>query len=97
MTTHEVVIDKFDLCQSSVTTDWQLRSIDIRDYAGKTIALQIRAETDRFLDSSLLVDDVAFVARASSAQAATSTTTRTEVIQPQSPGDRIWHPQTRSR
>ncbi len=56
------VIDKFDLCQPSSTTTWQRRRVNLQRYAGATVTLEVRAETDRFLDSTLYVDDVSLVA-----------------------------------
>ena len=59
----EIVLDKFDLCKQTSSTQWQLRQLDLQQYAGKTVTLAIRAETDSFLSSTLLVDDVRFTAR----------------------------------
>jgi len=56
------VVDKFDLCQTTTTATWQRRRVDLQRYAGTTVMLEVRAETDRFLDSTLYVDDVSLVA-----------------------------------
>jgi hypothetical protein len=55
------VVEQFDLCRSMATTEWQHRQINLSAYRGSTISLELRAETDGFLDSTLLVDDVSFV------------------------------------
>lgn len=62
---NDTVVNQFDLCRSGVTPEWQRRQVDLSDYIGKTVTLEIRAETDGFLDSVLYVDDVALVAVAS--------------------------------
>lgn len=54
----DIVIDRFDLCLGTATGQWQRRIVDLRDYAGKRVTLEIRGETDRFLNSVLYVDDV---------------------------------------
>ena len=64
------VIDKFALCQASATTTWQRRRVDLQRYAGATVTLEVRAETDRFLDSTLYVDDVSLVTVDASVNAA---------------------------
>ena len=56
---NNVVVDKFDLCTTTATKGWKLRTVNLNAYAGQTVELQIRAETDSFGPSILLVDDVA--------------------------------------
>lgn len=58
----EQIVAQYDLCRASATTDWQRREVDLRAYSGTTVSLEIRAETDGFLNSTLLVDDVTFLA-----------------------------------
>jgi len=55
---NNVVVDKFDLCTTTGTKGWKLRTLNVNAYAGQTIELQIRAETDSLTPSILLVDDV---------------------------------------
>lgn len=52
------VVDVYTLCNSSNTGGWERHSVDLSDYIGQSILLQIRVETDSSLLSSLLVDDV---------------------------------------
>ncbi len=52
------VADTFDLC--STTSTWVQRSVNLASWAGQSVQLEIRAETDSSLVSSLFVDDVAF-------------------------------------
>jgi hypothetical protein len=90
------VIDKFDLCQTTATTTWQPRRVDLSRYAGATVTLEIRAETDRFLDSTLFVDDVNLVTFAATVSAAAldAPVVAQPLDQPvlrQTEGDRIWH------
>jgi hypothetical protein len=55
---NNVVVDKFDLCTTTGTKGWKLRTVNVNAYAGQTVELQIRAETDSLTPSILLVDDV---------------------------------------
>lgn len=52
------VVDKFDLCTTSQTGGWKLRTVDLKAYIAQTVEVQIRAETDELVPSSLLVDDI---------------------------------------
>ena len=54
------VVDVYDLCEDSSTGGWVRHVVNLSDYAGQTVALQIRVETDASLNSNLFVDDVAF-------------------------------------
>ena len=54
------VVDVYDLCADSSTSGWVRHVVNLSDYAGQTVALQIRVETDGSLNSNLFVDDVAF-------------------------------------
>lgn len=89
------VIDKFDLCQASTTTAWQRRRVDLQRYAGATVTLEVRAETDRFLDSTLYVDDVTLVAVDAAVSAATVNGERIaqpldQPVQRQAADGRVW-------
>ncbi len=90
------VIDKFDLCQTTTTTTWQPRWIDLSRYVGTTVMLEVRAETDRFLDSTLFVDDVNLVTFAATVSAAAidAPVIAQPLDQPvlrQTEDERLWH------
>jgi subtilisin family serine protease len=55
-------VDTYDLCESSSTGAWQKHVVNLSAYAGQSVALQLRAETDFSAFSSLYIDDVAFQA-----------------------------------
>ena len=65
-----VVVDKFDLCLTTQTSGWKLRTVNLNSYASQTIEFQIRAETDSLTPSTLLIDDVVVAANAQSVQLA---------------------------
>ncbi len=54
------VVDVYDLCSSANTGGWQHYVVNLNAYAGQTVALQIRAETDSTVNSNLFIDDVSF-------------------------------------
>lgn len=54
------VVDTYDLCLATDTFGWVLYTVDMAAYAGQTLTLQIRVETDNQLLSNLFVDDVFF-------------------------------------
>ena len=54
------VVDEYVLCSDRNTDGWVGHNVDLTAYAGQSVAVQIRAETDSNLFSSLYVDDVAF-------------------------------------
>ncbi len=56
------VVAQFDLCATTASEQWEQQHLDLRAYGGRTVSLELRAETDNFLGSTLFVDDVAFVA-----------------------------------
>ncbi|MBE7552986.1 MAG: M4 family metallopeptidase [Anaerolineales bacterium] len=56
------VVNVYDLCSSQNTGGWVKHVVNLSAYAGQTVLLQIRAETDASLNSSLFIDDVAFQA-----------------------------------
>jgi secreted trypsin-like serine protease len=58
---NEVVVDRLDLCRLTVTTGWQLRTLNLQPYGGQTIVLQVRAETNKSMASTFYVDDLGFV------------------------------------
>lgn len=47
-----------DLCEDNNTDGWIKNTLDISAYAGQTVTLQFRVETDDLLYSSYFVDDV---------------------------------------
>lgn len=57
------VIEIYPLCNSQDTHGWALHTVDLSSYKGKTITLQIRAETDALYNSNLFIDDVGFQTR----------------------------------
>jgi uncharacterized repeat protein (TIGR01451 family) len=54
------VVDAYDLCSSGNTGGWVKHTVNLSAYAGQSVALQIRAETDSSLNSNLFIDDVSF-------------------------------------
>ncbi|MCX7683628.1 MAG: immune inhibitor A [Anaerolineae bacterium] len=48
-----------NLCEEYNTNGWVNRTVDLSTYAGQTVSLQIRVETDSSLNSNYFVDDVA--------------------------------------
>ena len=56
---NSTVVWQTGLCQASATTDWTAGTIDLSTYAGQTVSLEFRVETDFSLPSSLFLDDVA--------------------------------------
>lgn len=62
-----IVVDAYDLCMDTVTNGWQAHAVDLRAYAGQTVSVQIRLETNGTSPSSLFIDDVALVATSQTA------------------------------
>ncbi len=54
------VVDVYSLCADQDTQGWVLHTVDLSDYKGQTVVLQIRAETDNLYNSNLFIDDVGF-------------------------------------
>ena len=63
---NSTIVDVYDLCESTHTGGWAKHVINLSAYAGQSVSLQIRAETDSSLNSNLFIDDVSFQASASS-------------------------------
>jgi hypothetical protein len=59
-----VVVDSYELCSDENTGGWVQHSVNLGAYAGQTVTLQIRAETDSSGNSNLFVDDVSLQASA---------------------------------
>ena len=55
------VVDTLRLCKGQNTPGWQERTVDLSTYAGQTVDLQIRAETNGAYNSDLFIDDVSVV------------------------------------
>jgi thermitase len=55
-----VSVETYDLDQDADTGGWVLHIVDLGAYAGQSVVLQIRVETDDILDSSLFIDDLSF-------------------------------------
>jgi hypothetical protein len=47
------------LCADNDTFGWVLQAVDLSAYAGQTVTLQIRVETDYTINSNYFIDDVA--------------------------------------
>jgi hypothetical protein len=58
------VVDVYGLCTSSSTGGWVRHTVYLGSYAGQSVTLQIRVETDSTYNSNLFVDDVTFTASA---------------------------------
>jgi hypothetical protein len=52
----------YNLCSAANTGGWVRYSVDLSSYAGQTVSIQIRAETDSSVRSGLFIDDVSFQA-----------------------------------
>jgi len=66
------VVDEYDLCESESTGGWVRHVVNLGAYAGQSVSLQVRAETDSSDNSNLFVDDVSFQASALSAGGSSS-------------------------
>jgi hypothetical protein len=53
------VIDNYPLCQSN-NSGWHRKAYDLHAYAGQSVSLVIRVETNSSILSTLLVDDIEF-------------------------------------
>lgn len=51
---------QYELCQENNTSGWSLGTIDMSAYAGQTVTINFRVETDVSLPSTFFVDDVSF-------------------------------------
>jgi hypothetical protein len=51
-------VGTYQLCETNDTGGWLVQSVDLSVYAGQTITLQIRAETDNINNSNWFIDDV---------------------------------------
>jgi hypothetical protein len=58
------VVDVYPLCWDENTGGWERHTVNLGAYAGQSVSLQIRTETDSSLNSNLFVDDVSFQASA---------------------------------
>lgn len=57
---NNTTVANLDLCDSANTSGWEKSTINLSAYAGQSVQLQIRAETDGSLNSNLFIDDVTF-------------------------------------
>jgi len=62
------IVDVYNLCESENTEGWVKHVVNLSTYAGQSVSLQIRAETDSSLNSNLFIDDVSFQSSMSSVQ-----------------------------
>jgi C1A family cysteine protease/predicted secreted protein len=84
---NSTVVDVYNLCSSTNTGGWVKHVVNLSAYAGQSVSLQIRAETDPSLNSNLFVDDVSFQANASSHESRITNLTDLKNAMPKS--DRI--------
>jgi hypothetical protein len=54
------MVDSFDLCTGTTTSDWVKRSVNLSAYSGSTVTLQFYAYCNSALNSNLFLDDVSF-------------------------------------
>ena len=52
------IVQEIELCEANNTGGWVKRNVDVSAYAGQTVTIQIRVETDDSLNSNFFVDDV---------------------------------------
>lgn len=57
---NSTTVEEYDLCSTANTGGWVEHTVDLNSYAGQSVALQIRAETDSSTNSNLFIDDVSF-------------------------------------
>jgi hypothetical protein len=57
-------VNQYDLCSSKNTYGWTTHTVDLRAYAGQSVTLQIRVETNSSVNSNLFIDDLSFRASA---------------------------------
>jgi hypothetical protein len=69
---NDIVVDTVNLCSSTQTGGWAKHVVNLGAYAGQSVSLQIRAETDSSLNSNLFVDDVGFESSVTSDQGISS-------------------------
>jgi inhibitor of cysteine peptidase len=60
------VVAVYNLCSSTNTGGWVKHSVNLSAYAGQSVSLQIRVETDSSFNSNLFIDDVTFQSTAAS-------------------------------
>ncbi len=56
---NETNVETINLCANNNTGGWVRRTVNLSAYAGQTVSLQIRVQTDGSLNSNYFVDDVA--------------------------------------
>jgi hypothetical protein len=61
-------VNQYDLCGFEQTSGWVKHVVDLDAYAGRTVEIRIRVETNSLIASSLFVDDVSFQSGPSTAQ-----------------------------
>jgi serine protease len=70
-----VSVDSFGLCTSTLTGGWVKRTVNLAAYAGQSVQLQFRVQTDSSVFSSWFIDDVALEAPAPSIESGGAATT----------------------
>ncbi len=61
------VVETYDLCTTTSTGGWVPHVVDLSAYAGQSVSMQIRSETDSTVNSNLFIDDVSLQPTAASA------------------------------
>jgi hypothetical protein len=54
------IVEEYELCENNNTSGWVQRVVNLSAYAGTTVTVQLRVETDGSLNSNLFIDQVAF-------------------------------------
>jgi len=54
------IVEEYELCSDNNTSGWVQRVVNLSAYAGTTVTVQWRVETDSSLNSNLFIDQVAF-------------------------------------
>lgn len=65
-------VKQYNLCKSNFTNGWVRGTVNLSAYAGKSVTLGFRAETDGLNNSNFFLDDVAFGASLSADEPADS-------------------------
>ena len=84
-------VKRYNLCTSAQTTTWVEGLVDIKAFAGQTVALKFRATTDVSGVSSFVLDDVSLTEGGSSIPTETPTVTRTPMASPTPMGTPTTH------
>ena len=78
------VVDEYNLCSSANTYGWVSHSVNLSAYAGQSVTLQIRGQTNGSNNSNLIVDDVSLQASAAASGLINNDATNPETLNNQS-------------